>query len=180
VETKVLALKDASMALGLPVEPPRDAVVTPKSTLPPGWTATWYTDWEVKDAALRTPENASQVLKFTRKTDTAAVDGWFTLTFRPGWAAVESNLAKRETADAAVLAQYESDLRAINSELARIKKEFNRTDAGLEGKKTDCEALVNAYKTAVGGYKELTDLDVALDLPDGLRIATLRFRRDGK
>jgi hypothetical protein len=180
VETKVLALKDASSTLVLPGDVPREVVVTPKMPLPPGWTASWYTDWEVKDAALRTPENASQVLKFTRSTSTAAVDGWFLLTFRPGWSAVESTFAKRQAADEVELARYESELRVANAEIARIKKEFSRTDATLEGKKQDLEALVAAYKTAVAGYKDWSDLDVALDLPDGLRIATLRFRGGGK
>lgn len=180
VETKVLPLKDASSTLTLPGDVPREVVVTPRMPLPAGWTASWYTDWEVKDAALRTPENASQVLKFTRSTSTAAVDGWFLLTFRPGWSAVESTFAKRQAADEAELARYESELRVVNAELARIKKEFSRTDATLEGKKQDLEALVAAYKTAVAGYKDWSDLDVALDLPDGLRIATLRFRSSGK
>ena len=176
IENK-LGLRDNSAGLNFPSTPPKDAVVGVLGNLPQGWTATWYTEWDSKDTALRTPETASQVLKFKRSTSSATVDGWFLLTFSPGFTRVDNNFASRQAADEAKLAGFESDLRAANTEIARIKKEFDRTDASLEANKAVLEATVAAYKIAVNGYKELSDLDVALELPDGARIATMHFRR---
>ncbi len=77
-EAPVLSPEDAAITIPWPVDLPAEtSVVAPKAgTLPAGWEATWYTDWETKDPVLRSTANASQVLKF-RKPGPAGVDAWF-------------------------------------------------------------------------------------------------------
>jgi len=183
LELKAINLKEATSALGLPAAVPNEAIVTPLGALPTGWTVTWYTDWEVKDAALRTAENASQVLKFRKGTSAPGVEAWFLVTFRPGWATVESTMGKRQGADETELARAESDLRSVNSEIARIDRESGGKVAAPDSLQQQAAAgktAIAGYKEAIAGYNDLTNVEVALDLPDGMRIAIIHFRADGK
>ena len=83
-----VSIADAAITIPWPVELPRETVIVPPpvSALPAGWEASWYTDWDVKDAALRSAANASQVIKFKKSTAIAGIDAWFLITFRPGLA----------------------------------------------------------------------------------------------
>ncbi len=168
IEPKPLSLKDPANNFSFPAELPRETTLVP-GPLPVGWIATPYTDWEIKDTALRTPENASPSLKFRKPTTTAAIDSFFVMSFRPGFKSVECDWAKRLATAENDVARYESDLRAIK----------NATDGSLESKRPETEALVAAYKSAVAGYKELENLEITLTLPDGLKLGTLIFKRNG-
>jgi hypothetical protein len=175
--------------LMLPADLPKETTVTPPpaKSLPGGWEATWFTDWDVKDVALRTPANAMQVVKFHRATTTAAVEAWFIVRFSPGFQRVESTFAARFAAAQADLADAESDVRAANDSLDRIKKESgggntsgSESVKNIQTKRTEASALVDAYKAAVAGYNELTQFDIDLNLPNGVRLTTVRFRRPGR
>jgi hypothetical protein len=181
VEEPVVKLTEASTPLFKTVEIPADASVA-LPALPPGWQAVWYTEWDVKDAALKTPKNASQVLKFHKTTTTAAVEAWFLLTFRPGFTKVESTFARRQAADEADLAKYESDLRALTADIEQYKKD-GKNDNDLKpfrDKKDETQRLVDAYKAAVAGYKEITEFDVKMESPGGMWLTTLHFRGAAK
>jgi hypothetical protein len=177
VDEPVLKLADASSPLFKGVEIPLDTYVALPAGLPPGWQTSWYTEWDVKDAALKNPRNASQVLKFHKPGTTAAVESWFLLTFRPGFTKVESTFARRLAADEVDLAKYESDLRAMTADIEQyIKNGKSENDLKpYREKKDEIQRLVDAYKAAVAGYKELTEFDVKLESPGGLRLTTLHF-----
>jgi hypothetical protein len=178
-----------------PVDLPRDAAVVPPKLTPkegenatgPGkWEATWYTDWEVKDAALRSASNASQVIKFKKSTSSGVVDAWFLITFRPGLRKIESTFARRKAADEADLARFESELRAINMQIEEAKVNnggiLGNSPGALDlaARRDQTEVLIHAYKEAVAGYNELSQFDVAFDLPDGVRLTALHFARPAK
>jgi hypothetical protein len=176
---------EGAIKLDWPIETPAETVVTaPKaSSLPSRWEATWYTDWAEKDAALRTPLNAMQVLKFRKPTTSGAIDAWFLITFQPGLGSATCNLSKRAAADAADLAQYQSDLRVVNQQIDEAKARLGGKLPDTEGARTllrqqaENERLVEAYKAAVAAYHELNGFDIAFDLPDGLQLATLHLER---
>jgi hypothetical protein len=184
-EPPPIRLAETDSSISLPVPLPRDAAAAVPENLPDGWKGTWYTDWEGKEAALRKPENASQVLKFEKSSGTSDVKAWFTLSFRPGLQKVESTYARRLAADAAELASQESDLRAVNSQIQNTL-----TETGLKGndarlkpvlrQKEEISRTIDAYKTAVAGYKQFTELDVPIELGDRYVLTTLHFRRSEK
>jgi hypothetical protein len=181
-EEPVISLTEASAPLFKNVEIPVDASLALPTDLPPGWQAAWYTEWDVKDAALKSPKNASQVLKFHKTTTTAAVEAWFLLTFRPGFTKVESTFSRRLAADENDLAKYQNDLRALTANIEQYKKD-GKTDNDLKDyrdKKDETQRLIDAYKAAVAGYKELTEFDVKLELPGELQLTTLHVRGPAK
>jgi hypothetical protein len=45
-------------------------------------------------------------------------------------------------------------------------------------KQDDATALLAAYKAAVAGYNDIHTFDIPLSLPNGVRLATVKFRRD--
>jgi hypothetical protein len=171
---------DASTALGIGGTVPPQATVTAPTGLPPGWQVTWYTDWGNTDAALRTPETATQVLKFHKPGASEAVESWFTLRFAPGFAKVESNFSQRAAADEADYEKAQGDVRAMADSIKQ-----KSADAGVPvtddqfkpflAKQAELERVAEAYKTAAAGYKELTNFDVVLSLPGGVRLTTIHF-----
>ena len=183
------AIDSTGGLLMLPAELPKETVVTPPpaAMLPAGWDATWFTDWDVKDLALRTPANATQVVKFHKPTSTPAVEAWFIVRFSPGFQRVENTFGVRLAAAQSDLADAESDVRAANDALDRLKKESggalpssSETVKNLQNKRTESSALVEAYKAALAGYNELNGFDIELTTPNGLRLTAVKFRRAGK
>ncbi len=176
---------DAETALTWPVELPRDTTAAPPAadTLPPGWKAEWYPDWESKDPTQRTAETAVQVIKI-KKSSNSPMDPWFLITFTPGFKKVTSTFVKRMDADKRDLASAESDLRAIDKQIDDIKAR----QAGMvnivippddQKRRDDAAALVEAYKAAIAGYNEISKFDIALGLADGMQFTTLHFQAKG-
>ena len=89
--------QDVAM-LTIPAALPADATVVAPTDLPEGWSAKWYTDWAEKDAALRTAENATQVIKFQKSTGVSSAAAWFTVRFEK-FGRIENSLAA-QVADA--------------------------------------------------------------------------------
>ncbi len=182
-----VAIADATIAIPWPVELPRETVVTPPaaSDLPAGWEASWYTDWVVKDAALRSAANASQVIKFKKPTAMAGIDAWFLITFRPGLANADSTYARRLAADQADQADAASQLHAIDAKIDQAKAENHGVLLDTPGaheflaEQERCTQRLNAYNAAVAAYQELTHFDVAFALPAALPLATLHFKQGG-
>jgi hypothetical protein len=182
-EPAAAALADAVTPLKWPVDLPAETAVVPPrlSSLPGGWEASWYTDWEVKEAALRTAANAAQVVRFKKPTPSAAVDAWFLVTFKAGLGTAECTFGKRRAADQAELERYESELRAITAQVEDVKKQNNGVMPDSQGsrdmltRQEQLKQLAAAYRAAVAAYDEITQFDIAFDLPEGLRLATLRF-----
>jgi hypothetical protein len=177
-----IRLPEPSTALLKAGEVPPEAVALPPAVLPPGWQVTTYTEWDAKETALRTAANASQVLKFHKPGTSAAVESWFVLTFRPGFTRVESSFAKRIAADQADLGDAESKVRVATADYNEHKAGgMNEHDLKpFADKKAAAADLADAYKAAVAGYKDLTEFDVPVELPDGLRLTTLHFRAGDK
>ncbi len=179
-----VSFTNAETNLSWPVELPAEtnAEAPSADSLPAGWKAEWYPDWESKDPTQRKPSNALQVVKFKKATTTAAVDAWFLLTFSPGFKKVESTFAKRLDSDTHDLAQFESELRAVNAEIDDAKSRNNGTlgnsqaSLDLQARHDETAALVEAYKAALAGYNELSKFDIALGLADGMQFTTLHFQ----
>jgi hypothetical protein len=180
----------AAFDLPWPVELPRDvrAVEPAQNTLPTGWKADWYPDWDPKLApASRTPDNSWQVISFKKSTGHPKVDAWFLLTFKPGAgagpASAENTFARRLAQDQADLAKVQTDLADVNKRITDITndpalKTFGGTvPAELFAKQADAKLAVDAYKAALSGYNELDGFDVSFELSDGVRLATFRFQR---
>jgi hypothetical protein len=183
-----LMLGDAVSTITWPVEPPPETTVTaPRLTsLPHGWEASVYPDWESREMALRSPANVSQVVKFKKPTTTAEVDAWFLITVRPGFTKVESTFGKRLAADQAELARCQGELRGIDQEIDEAKKInggiLPESEGGLAlmARRTAAASRVDAYKAAVAAYTEMPPFDIGLDLPDGLRVASLHFQQTSR
>ena len=185
----VVNLAEASVTLPWPAALPKDVRVVepPPETLPRGWKADWYLDWDTKDPAARTTENASQVISFKKSTNNPKVDAWFLLTFKPGSgggvAKVESTFAKRFQQDQDDLARAEKDLADITTKIndllnnPALKTFGGGVPAEDTAKQAAAQAAVDAYKAAVAGYNELDAFDVSFNLADNMRLATLRFQR---
>ncbi|HVT80443.1 MAG TPA: hypothetical protein VHM90_07285, partial [Phycisphaerae bacterium] len=176
---------DAETALSWPVEFPKDttAAAPAAETLPAGWKAEWYPDWESKDPTQRKADNALQVIKF-KKAGGGLMDPWFLITFSPGLKQVTSTYMKRIDADKRDLAQAESDLRAVD----KLIEEMKARQAGMgnivippeeQKRRDEAAALVEAYKAAVAGYNEISKFDIALGLADGMQFTTLHFEARG-
>jgi hypothetical protein len=182
VELPTLRFSEAAMDLKLPIALPRDAVAAIPPKLPEGWKAAWYTEWEVKDPALRKPENASQVIKLEKATTSMAAPAWFTITFKPGFIRVESTFARRVLADTEALGETETQIRAINSTIDSLLRDGihpeNTRLKAYQDKKNELTTLAGAYKEALAGYKELTTFDVPIELPEAAHLATVHFARD--
>jgi hypothetical protein len=176
--------QDAAM-LSVPAALPADATVAAPAAeeLPSGWSAKWYTDWAEKDAALRTAENATQVIKFEKATGTPAAAAWFTLRFGK-FGRIENTFAAQLADAKAQIAACESDLRALASQIDEAKRDSGGklpdTDAAqrMLKKQEDATALLAAYKAAVAGYNDIHSIDIPLTLPNGVRLATVKFRRE--
>ena len=105
----------------------------------------------------------------------------------PHWLAITLGrwiFAWREL-DEAELAHAQSDLRAINADIKRIRDDTGarETDERLKpylAKRAEISALVDAYTAAAAGYNDWTQFDVALDLPDSLRLVTVHLKASGK
>jgi len=182
-ESQVIKLSETASDLKLPMPLPKEAVAVAPATLPAGWKATWYIDWEgggAKDVTLRKPENASQVIKFEKPTSSGAIESWFLLTFRPSFGKVESTLARRMATDASDLANAESQLRAITSNIEKFRRNGAReNDIQPYIEKQNAMARdVDAYKQALAGYKDLTTFAVPIELPDGMHLTNLHFVQD--
>jgi len=179
-ESAAIKLSETSSDLNLPIALPKDAVAAVPTNLPDGWKGNWYIDWDSKEATLRKPENASQVIKFAKPTSSGAVESWFLLTFKPDFTKVESTLAKRMAADAADLASAEADLRAITNNIAGFRRDgANALDLQpYLDKQNAITKLVTAYKEALAGYKELTTFVVPIEMPDGMHLTNLHFVQD--
>ncbi len=183
-ELPTIALMDESAPLGMPPFPNDVIVIAPgKSTLPSGWEATWYTEWDEKDLALRTPANASQVIKFHKATGVDSADAWFLVRFGPGFAKVDNTLAKQIADAKGKIADNESDLRDIDRQIEDAKRvsggKLPDTDSArmLTKRHEDAAALIDAYKAAIAGYNDIQGFDVQFSLPDGVRLATIKFSR---
>ncbi len=180
-----------STTLAFQGDMPKDFVVVAPtagdgSGLPAGWEATWYTDWDEKDAALRTADNAAQVVKFRKGTTSGAVDAWFLLRFGPGLKTVGSTFTMRRQDAQTQEDQAAKELQDTDDEIAALKKQFGGSYDSSEKSKTlaktraDAQTLVDAYKEAIASYDEVTNLNVTIGLPGGLRVATVRFHRPEK
>jgi hypothetical protein len=174
---------DASAALAWPTALPKDVRVTePKpQALPQGWKADWFMDWEAKDPAARTMDNASQVISFRKATNNAKVSAWFLLTFRPGWGRVESTFASHYQQVLYDRARAEKDLADVDKKIADIRNDpalaaFAGMPADLLARQAEAQNQVDAYKAAVAGYNELNGFDVTFNLSDNMRLATLHFQ----
>jgi len=188
----VVNFADAAVTLPWPAALPKDVrVVEPAAdTLPAGWKADWYMDWDTKDPAARTTENANQVISFKKSTNNPKVDAWFLLTFKPGSVAsggglgkMESTFAKRFQQDQDDLARAEKDLADVSKRIADIKNDpalaafGGSVPAELLTKQSDLQGQVEAYKAAVAGYNELNAFDVSFNLADNKQLATLHCQR---
>jgi hypothetical protein len=181
-----VALADTATDLTWPVELPRDIHVKEpaQDVLPTGWTAQWYPDWDTKDPAARTPENALQIIKFRKTTTNPTIDAWFLLTFKPNLGRVESTFAKHFKQDQDDLAKAEKDLADLLKKIDSIKNDPALATFGgsvpqeLVNKQIEVQALVDAYKAAVAGYNQLDEFDVSFELSDNVRLLTLHFRKN--
>jgi hypothetical protein len=180
-----IRLTDDAAILSLPAELPPDAtaIAPAEGDLPSGWSATAYTDSGASDAALRTAENASQVIKFQKSTGVSSAQAWFTVRFEK-FGRIENTFAAQLADATAQIATCESDLRAVASDIEEAKRvsggRLPDTDSArmLLKKQDDATALLAAYKAAVAGYNDIHTFDIPLSLPNGVRLATVKFRRD--
>jgi GTPase-associated protein 1, N-terminal domain type 2/GTPase-associated protein 1, middle domain len=174
--------QDVAM-LTIPAALPADATVVAPTDLPEGWSAKWYTDWAEKDAALRTAENATQVIKFQKATGVSTAAAWFTVRFEK-FGRIENSLPAQLADATAQITGCESDLRALAAEIDEAKRvsggKLPDTDSTrmMLKKQDDTTALLAAYKAAVAGYNDIQAFDIPLSLPNGVRLATVKFRRN--
>jgi hypothetical protein len=186
----VVNFVDALVTLPWPTALPRDVRVVepPMDTLPPGWKADWFMDWDPKIApGSRTTDNADQVLSFKKATNSPQVDAWFLLTFKPaggsGLGRMESTFARRYQQDQDDLARAEKDLADINKKIGDIDPVALKTlgsgtlPQDLTARLSALQRQVDAYKAAVAGYNELNAFDVTFNLTDNMRLATLHLQR---
>jgi len=180
--------EDAQMQVRWPVELPKGVTITSpeKGSLAEGWTASWYTDWEEKDSALRTTENASQVIKFKRPSASGGADAWFLVTFRPGIGTIESTFARRRADDAADLEKSRNTLDGIDKRIAEAKPTAEAMkqplDPELLASRDRAAADVATRLETVMAYDALMRFDVGIELagkPGNVRIAALHFERPG-
>jgi len=159
-------------AINWPVTLPGEVIVAPTTMdLPDDWHADRYFDWPSKEAAARTPENALQVIKLKKATGVSIADAIFTITFRPGLGKVESDFERQ-------LRDHQQDLQRLESELRAIENQPD--DPKQQEKKPETAALVDAYKKAVAGYNAFSKFDLSFEMPDGVRLATVRVERNPK
>ena len=108
------------------------------------------------------------------------------MRFSPGFERVESTYGARFAAAQADLKGAQDDVQAADDMLAQLTK-----DAGgklppsdqaklVKTKRADAATLVEAYKSTVDGYNALEQFDMELTLPNGIHLATVKFRRSAK
>jgi hypothetical protein len=178
--------QESQMKVRWPVALPRGATVAApaKDQLPAGWYANWYTDWEEKDAALRTPANASQVIKFKSPSVSGGADALFLMTFRPGLGTMESTFARQRAADQAELEKSQGVLDGIDSRIAQAKPTAEAMkqaiDPALLASRDQAARQVANCEATVKAYDALKQFDVGIELngeSGRIRIATLHFER---
>lgn len=203
LESASFDLAQAEAALKLPVEPPPGTTPTVGSSLPAGWSATVYTDWTVKDILQRREENKVRTLRFKYPTSALTIDAWFTVTFTPQFAGIESNFAARLASDESERQRCAAERTSLDSQIAQLTEEAQREIAkyqemkytqaaenrklklqqdlaALAKKRTELEAAIQGYTTAVAAYRKFETLDVVLKLPNEMPAAKIRFTRGGK
>ncbi len=162
----------------------RDSAATQHAPagLPDGWTASWYTDWEQKDAAMRTADNALQVIKFKKGAASGLAEAWFLVTFHPGFTRIESTFAKRRAADKAEIERLKGELAALDQRIV----DANAVGRGvttqpvppeLQANRDQTAAVVTSYNEVIDAYDGLSGFDVGVELPGKVRLVTLHFAR---
>jgi hypothetical protein len=123
------------------------------------------------------------VIKLQKSTGVSTAAAWFTVRFEK-FGRIENSFAAQLADATAQVANCESDLRAVAAQIDEAKRvsggKLPDTDSArmMLKKQDDTTALLAAYKAAVAGYNDIHAFDIPLSLPNGVRLATVKFRRE--